>query len=162
MYLCSDTNIWIDFDTVGNLSLPFLLEYEYLMSRDSFDDELLSPPGLREKLLRMGLIPVELNDVELQTIYGFLEKYSSLSVYDLFALAIARNRGYILLTGDRNLRKAAMTEGVSMRGTLWVFDQLLEQEHLTREEYFTYMRILADLNGGKIRLPAEEKRKRME
>jgi predicted nucleic acid-binding protein len=44
------------------------------------------------------------------------------SLPDLFALAMAKRRGAVLLSGDRDLRVAAEREGVSVHGTLWVLD----------------------------------------
>lgn len=124
MHICSDTCIWIDFLTISALELPFRLDCKYFMSRDAIQDELLSSASLKAELKELGLIPVELNDEELSLVYEFGERYSRLSTYDTFALAIAKQREYLLLTGDNNLRLAADNEGVAVKGTLWVLDEL--------------------------------------
>ena len=59
-YIISDTNIWIDFASIQKLHLPFLLPYTYIMSTDAIDDELLSPPILRDDLIRCGLVGVDI------------------------------------------------------------------------------------------------------
>ena len=42
-YISSDTNIWIDFNTVDSLDVPFMLreDFTYIMSSDTVNDELL-------------------------------------------------------------------------------------------------------------------------
>lgn len=67
----------------------------------------------------------------------------------------------ILLTGDGRLRKVAIAEGVTVRGTLWVFDELLKTGKITEVEFKGYMSDLKKLNGGQVRLPEMEIDKRM-
>lgn len=67
----------------------------------------------------------------------------------------------ILLTGDGRLRKVAIAEGVTVRGTLWVFDELLKTGKITEVEFKGYMSDLKKLNGGQVRLPEIEIDKRM-
>lgn len=62
-YISSDTNVWLDFETIGRLELPFKLPYIYLMNEDAVHDELLSPPELSENLLALGLVEAELTAV---------------------------------------------------------------------------------------------------
>lgn len=162
MYICSDTNIWIDFKTINAISLPFKLHNDYVMSNDAIKDELLSPPELKDELLDLGLIPIELDDSDLFLVYQYGSKYTPLSAYDTFAMAIAKNRNYILLTGDRNLRKAAITEEVTVRGTLWIFDELFGEEHLSKAEYLQYLKEIQRYNGKQIRLPPVEIQKRID
>ena len=59
-YICSDTNIWIDYMVIGKLDLPFRLPFTYQMNQDAVEDELLSPKGLKRQF---GLVPVELRKV---------------------------------------------------------------------------------------------------
>ncbi|MHB1454961.1 MAG: hypothetical protein ACYCYM_13540 [Saccharofermentanales bacterium] len=77
-------------------------------------------------------------------------------------MAIAKNRSFILLTGDGNLRKAALTEGVAVKGTLWVLDELYEKYHLSKDEYEHYLIELQRYNNRKIRLPGAEIQKRID
>lgn len=67
----------------------------------------------------------------------------------------------ILLTGDGRLRKVAIAEGVTVRGTLWVFDELLKTGKITEVEFKGYMSDLKKLNDGQVRLPEIEIDKRM-
>ncbi|MCD8365610.1 MAG: hypothetical protein LUC83_07350 [Clostridiales bacterium] len=44
----------------------------------------------------------------------YVARYTKPSLYDCIALAVAKTRGIILLTGDGPLRKAAAAEGVEV------------------------------------------------
>lgn len=59
-YISSDTNVWIDFFVIGRIELPFRLPYTYVMNSEALENELLSPVGLSDELLRCGLVSVEL------------------------------------------------------------------------------------------------------
>lgn len=160
-YISSDTNIWVDFAQINRLDMPFRLDLTYCMSTDTVADELLTPPGIREQLLTLGLLPLEMTEAEFQAALCMGEIYKKLSAYDRFALTIARHRGFILLTGDGALRRAAAKEGVEVRGTLWIFDQLLEKGKITLQEYQAAMMDIATDESGKIRLPKVEILKRL-
>ncbi len=155
-YISSDTNIWLDFAAIERLHFPFLLPYVYLMNDETVEDELLSPPGLGEKLISLGLQKTELTEEEFFLAEKFASKYAKPSVYDCIALAIAKVRGLILLTGDGPLRKAAIAEGVAVMGTIGILDQLYGNSFIEDEEYAYCMKKLLELNGGKVRLPKHE------
>lgn len=123
-YISSDTSVWIDFSAIDRIELPFRLPYTYIMNSDAINDELLSPVHLRGELLRCGLISVELTLEEFDLAEEFGPRYPNLSIYDRIALAIAKVRKIILLTGDGALRKAAKCENVGIWGTIGVLDQL--------------------------------------
>ena len=59
-YICSDTNVWLDFSAVGRTHLPFRLPYTYIMNSDAIEDEVLSPEGLGRELVELGLQPVDI------------------------------------------------------------------------------------------------------
>ena len=63
-YISSDTNVWLDFAIIERLELPFRLPCIYLMHGDAVHDELLSPPGLGEHLMKLGLEETELSEEE--------------------------------------------------------------------------------------------------
>lgn len=161
-YISSDTNVWLDFVTIDRLEYPFRLPYTYLMNNDAIENELLSPKGLGEKLKTLGLLETELTEEEFFLAEEYTRKYSKPSLYDCVALAIAKTRGIILLTGDGPLRKAAKSEGVQVMGTIGVLDQLKDQGLIKREEYIDSMKALLEQNGGKVRLPESELRERIE
>ena len=155
-YISSDTNVWLDFVEIEKLNLPFRLPYVYLMNDETVDDELLSPPGLSDELLQLGLQKTELTEDEFFLAEELASRYAKPSVYDCIALAIAKIRGLTLLTGDGPLRKAAIAEGVTVMGTIGILDQLHSEKHIEDEEYAECIQKLLEKNGGKVRLPKHE------
>ena len=161
-YISSDTNVWIDFATIDRLELPFRLPFTYLMNRDAVEDELLSPPNLGDTLIKLGLQATELTAEEFFLAEEYMGKYPKPSMYDCVALAIAKVRGIILLTGDGPLRKAAKEESVAVMGTIGVLDLLRKKELIDRDEYIGCLSALQECNGGRIRLPEKELKDRIE
>jgi predicted nucleic acid-binding protein len=154
--ICSDTNVWIDFAAIDKTELPFRLPYTYLMNIDAVNDEFLSPPGLGEKLVSFGLVPVEMTAEEFDCAEEYGWKYPRLLVYDRVALAMAKCRGIPLLTGDKALRRAAVQETVEVMGTLYIFDRLSELGLLSDAELEECLRAILAINGGTVRLPEAE------
>lgn len=161
-YISSDTNVWVDFQVIDRLELPFRLPYTYLMNNDAVHDELLSPPGIGDKLLDLGLQETELTGEEFYLVEEYVGRFKRLSLYDCVALAIAKKRQITLLTGDGALRKAAEREGVIVLGTIGVLDQLYEGRYIEHREYGYCLRELLKNNGKKVRLPEEELRLRID
>ena len=155
-FISSDTNVWIDFVTIQKTEVPFRLPYTYIMSQDAVGDELLSPPGLGQQLISLGLVPVSISIDEFFLAEEYGNSYKKLSVYDRIALAIAKCRQITLLTGDGALRKAAVLEGVPIMGTLGILDHLWAQHLISVEELKICLQRLLDNNGGAIRLPKAE------
>jgi predicted nucleic acid-binding protein len=156
VFISSDTNVWIDFSIINRIELPFYLPYTYIMNSDAINDELLSPAGLRNELLRCGLIGVDLTieEFNLADDYGLI--YPRLSIYDRIALAIAKERNIILLSGDSNLRKSAKSENVPTLGTIGILDQLLDGNYITEHDFEYCLLELLSHNGKEVRLPSNE------
>jgi len=159
--ISSDTSVWIDFGVIDAIELPFRLPLTYLMWSEAVDVEIKSPERLRERLLACGLVVVELADEEFWLADDYGERYVGLSSYDSVALAIAKNRGIPLMTGDRRLRRAA-TEGVDVIGTLGVLDRLSSEGLVSASEYEECLQALANANGGLVRLPRDELNARLD
>jgi len=159
--ISSDTNVWVDFAVINRLNLPFLLPYTYIMYEESMDHELIYPPGIGEDLKRLGLQSVQISIEEFTLAQNYSKTYKRLSVEDRIALAVAKNRGIKLLTGDKAMRNAASIEGVKVIGTLGILDKLINENFIIEEEYAYCLSELKRLNGGNIRLPVEEIEKRM-
>lgn len=155
-FICSDTNVWIDFSVIDRIELPFKLPYTYIMHTDAIDDEILSPIGLGGKLLEHGLVGVEITIDEFDLAEKYNVTYPRLSKYDRIALSIAKTRRIVLLTGDGALRKAAKSENVIILGTLAVLDQLYEGKFIKDDEYEFCLMEFKRNNGAQVRLPKEE------
>lgn len=162
MFISSDTNIWIDFDEINHTEHPFLLKHEYYISSASFEDELIQSDELKAALLAHGLRLTELTDEEFTLASHYRTLYRRLSLYDTFALSIAKCRSWILLTGDRPLRLAAESENVEVHGVIWIYDELLRQDRISSDEYHDEMFELRDaVREGRCRLPLAELEKRI-
>ncbi len=159
--ISSDTNVWIDFAVIDRLDLPFMLPYTYIMNDDAAESEMLSPSGMKEALLKLGLVKVELTFEEFTLAEQYGNKYIKLSVFDRIALAIAKSRNITLLTGDLALRKAAVCENVKVIGTIGILDKLYKNKYIDGELYKTILNTFSLHNGQKIRLPQEEIDKRL-
>ena len=143
------------------MELPFRLPYIYIMNGDAIDDELLNPANLKDNLLALGLRKTELDLKEYLLADSYASKYKKLSKHDRVALAIAKHRNIILLTGDKRLREAAKKESVVVIGTLTILDNLYELECITEKEYDECLNALKKYNGKNIRLPQDEIDKRL-
>ncbi len=160
-YISSDTNVWIDFDAIGFIELPFRLPCTYVMWADAVEDEVRSPVGLKGRLLESGLLAVKITTEEFYLADDYGDRYPALSTYDAVALAIAKCRGITLMTGDMRLRRAAAQEGASVIGTIGVLDRLLSDGLVDVEEYRTAIGRLYEVNGGIVRLPEAELKTRL-
>lgn len=159
-YISSDTNIWIDFNTISKTDLPFRLPCTYVMYKEALRREIITPPELLSELQKLGLVGVELTIEEFNYAQGLARKYLKLSGYDRTALAIAKLRNIPLLTGDNPLRKAAIKEGVEVFGTIGLLDKLYEGDYISKSEYKICLESLQEHDER--RLPTDELKKRIE
>lgn len=159
MVFSSDTNVWLDLEQLGVTQLPFNSSHEFWMYQIAIEDEILAPPDLGRRLVEFGLKGMEITLEDFYLAAGFRAKYRALSKYDAIALAIAKRRTWFLLTGDAPLRKAAVAEGVSVKGTLGLLDLLLNEKVLSRREYVALLEQAQLL--PKIRWPKDEVTKRL-
>lgn len=116
----------------------------------------MSPAGLRDTLLEHGLVTVDMTIEEFELAQGYGNTYPRLSIYDRIALAIAKARGILLLTGDGALRKAAWNEQIEVKGTLGILDELMNGKFIEKAEYEHCLREMLKHNGQEIRLPRNE------
>lgn len=158
----SDTNIWIDFKTISRLNFPFLLPYTYIMYLETIENELLAPAGFHQELIDAGLVGVDITIEEFMMADAWGNTYPRLSVPDRIALAIAKARGILLLTGDGALRRAAKQESVKVMGTIGVLDQLYQNKYIPACEYQYSLLELKRHNHGVVRLPDSEIKSRLE
>lgn len=162
MFISSDTNIWIDFFEINHPEHPFLLNHKYYLSSAAYDDELISGDENRAVLEKYGLLVTDLSDDEMEQAIMYSAKYRRLSRYDTFALAIAKERSWILLTGDKPLRNAALNEKIECHGLLWIYDELYRLEKISGEAYTEALNaLLVSVQKGRSRFPIDELMKRL-
>ena len=157
MYISSDTNIWLDFEAIGHVEHPFLLDNKYFLSDVTYHDEIQFSETIQRIVEsdRIHITPVPVK--ELQQAAEFSENYPMISFYDAIALSIAKNRGWILLSGDGNLRKVAEKESVECHGTLWIYSLLKREHKISDRDYREALEGLLDAVENKSRrLPINE------
>ncbi|MGG4760607.1 DUF3368 domain-containing protein [Klebsiella pneumoniae] len=81
----------------------------------------------------------ELSSETLTYALGLAENASGPSRNDCFALCLAKQEQCPLLTGDKALRELAQSEGIEVKGTLWIVEEMLHHGLITpsmaREAY---------------------------
>lgn len=122
MVLVSDTSVPIDLERAGLLKAIFTLPHEFAAPDVLYERELRGEWG--EHLVKLGLQVVEVSKEGVGAALRYRRQRSSLSVPDSFALALAKERAWLLLTGDNQLRELATTEKVECHGLLWLLDML--------------------------------------
>jgi predicted nucleic acid-binding protein len=104
------------------LEAVFALPHGFAVPNVLYDREMQGDS--REQLRRLGLRVEEVSDAGVSNALRYRQVRTSLSVPDSFALALAKEREWLLLTGDNVLRDLAAGENVECHGVLWVLDQL--------------------------------------
>lgn len=145
-----DANVLIDLQSAKLLDVFFRLDLENHAS-DLVIDEIEQPltTFIKSKKLRVRSWDAdELAEIALAKV----AQPKQISIQDSSALFLAKKLGGVLLTGDGNLRYCAEQAGVEVRGTLWIFDQLVDSTLLSKK---TAARLLEKLMTEGRRLPAD-------
>lgn len=100
---------------------------------------------------KIELIITESED-DYNNISIILENTSGLSFEDCSVWHYANKLNGIILTGDGRLRKQATKEGISVKGILFVFDNLLIYEFITFADALERLNQLCQVNS---RLPTD-------
>jgi hypothetical protein len=79
----------------------------------------------------MGLIAESLDSGGIREIIELMSEYEKPSYEDISVLVLAKSRETILITGDEDLRHAAISIGVDCHGTCWLIDYLADQSIIT-------------------------------
>lgn len=107
--LISDANILIDMEVGGLLQVTFQLQHQFGVPDVLFVEELANH---HPKLPAMGLKVLPLQAAAVRDGVALLTRHgaSGVSRNDMLSLALARQEGCRLLTGDRRLRNVAEAE----------------------------------------------------
>jgi predicted nucleic acid-binding protein len=118
--------------------------------------EVMEPLG--SLLTGHGLRVLNLDPEQIMEVARLRQIYKGVSANDLFCLVLAKSQKGILITGDQPLRKAAEGEGVKVRGTLWMLDELVESKIISGEQSAEALERMKKSGG---RFPPEEVTKRI-
>ena len=155
--LISDANIIIDIVAGELVEAMFALEYEFGVPDVLYADEL---EAQHSTMLDVGLRQFELAPELVNSAIALYEKavVTKVSANDCMALALAQAEECPLLTGDAKLKQLATSEGVTVFGTLWLVENMLNSGLLTAAEAEeAYQKVLED--GS--RLPIREINKQL-
>ncbi|MDZ7685295.1 MAG: PIN domain-containing protein [Gammaproteobacteria bacterium] len=132
LVLISDANILIDLEEGGILHLAFQIrDHEFAVPDVMFEEELQQH---HPELPGLGLNLMEVNQEGVAYVFEFAERYPRPSRIDLFTMALARQENCPLLTGDKELRQAAEQEGIDVKGTIWLVEQLIPSQLISIED----------------------------
>ncbi len=156
--LVSDTSVLIDLERGGFVEAIFSLPFEFAVPDVLYNRELEGEWGTR--LVGLGLRVEEISSTGVEKALRYRSAQPMLSVPDSFALALAKERAWLLLTGDGQLRELAAGEKVECHGVLWLLDRM---EELGTPGIQLLHDGLADLAGHpRCRLPVREIALRLE
>ncbi len=150
-----DTNVLIDFAVGGILRELFRLEAEWMIPDLALQEIHQPEPSL---LRQLGLSVLELTGAEVAQVSALRESYLALSVADLALLVLALREGAILITGDKGLRTAALSQRVVVHGTLWLMDELVMRGVLDKRSASGALRTM---QANQRRLPQRECQRRL-
>ncbi len=159
--IVNDTNIFIDLQAIGLLHSLCELPYD-VRTVDFVINEITDPVQAESlaQLVRDGKIKVEsLDGGELAEIIDEHSTVSgNLSITDCSVCYYARKHSATLLTGDRQLRKYAERAQVTVRGILFIFDELVAKGLIEEGAAGQKLRELQNIN---VRLPKSEIERRI-
>jgi predicted nucleic acid-binding protein len=155
--LISDANIFIDIIAGGLVEAMFKLDFEYGTPDVLYAEELQAQ---HPEIVSAGLRLYELQADAINDAINLFQAHPTrkVSANDCMALMLAKQEGCTLLTGDAMLRQLALTQGVEVRGTLWLVQAMFENGLVTASEAETAYRKMID-DGS--RLPEPEIRKQL-
>lgn len=156
MLLISDANVIIDMKDGGLLEVMFQLDETFAVPNILYAEELEQQ---QPQLPRLGLQIKSLSGESVARAMALKQHYAGTSTNDLFALELARECECPLLTGDKALRNAAEGEGIEIRGTLWLVDQLVQKKIISVAAARTSYKKMRDAGS---RLPWAEAEKRLQ
>lgn len=126
--LVSDANILIDLEEGELLNTFFKLPFEFSVPDILFYEELEEQHA---HLIDMGLSVRELSAETMMYAYEITQKAHGPSRNDCFAIALAKQERCPLLSGDRDLRKLAEEELITVKGTLWIIETMIKESLLS-------------------------------
>lgn len=159
IFLVNDANILIDLLKINLLDIFFQLEFEFQVTDIVFSEIQEDNADDLESFVGNGVLKKQVFSFEdLMQIQLIEVDYPALSIADCSCLYLTQKLEAILLTGDGALRRIATQQEIKVHGVLWVFDEMITNELITKAEARIKLLQLAELNP---RLPANECQKRL-
>lgn len=156
--IVSDTNILIDLAELNLLHDFTKLNFEF-HTNDFIINEIQNTEQKKkvQEIIETGkLFIATTKNEQYEKIFELGEK--NLSFEDCTIWYYAKINNGILLTGDGNLRKSAKKSGLEVRGIIYIFDKLIENNIINKKTALNKMTKLYETNK---RLPKKEIEKRI-
>jgi predicted nucleic acid-binding protein len=150
-----DASVLIDLEHGRMIRELFLLHHGWT-APDVVIVEVMEPLG--SLLTAQGLRVFTLKPEEILEVGRLRQIYKGLSVTDLSCLILAKSQNGTLIAGDQALRRAAEKEGLKVRGTLWILDEMVNYKIFTGEQAADVLQKMIKNRG---RFPPEEVTKRI-
>lgn len=137
--LVTDTSFWKDLSYGEILFAAFELEYTWhitdiavnkLQQHLSNQTPSLFSSGLSTDVLSGELVKEVMNLS--RSLISAERKFRDMSIADLSAFVLAKEMNAWLITSDKSLRNYAERNGLTVHGTLWVLDQLVEEKGILK------------------------------
>lgn len=159
----NDTNVFIDLHAIGLLEEFFHLPWEVHttdfvlleLQREDQKDAVLC--FWEKELLHVADFEFE-EIVEINKLKQRYGEKTNVSLTDCSVWYYAKQNGCILLSGDRKLRNSAISDGVDVKGILYVFGMLVDTGAISLEVASRKLTLLKAINT---RLPENEIKKRL-
>ena len=84
------------------------------------------------KFINNGNLQIDA-DGEFEVIEGIFDEYAGLSIPDSSVLELAIRRNAIIFSSDGSLRKISIKKNLTVRGVLWIVEELYSREFLSKE-----------------------------
>jgi rRNA-processing protein FCF1 len=160
MIIINDTNILIDLVHLDLMDEFIQLDLELKTTDFVFEELNEDQKSIIDVYITSGSIEIILTEEEedFANITAILEGSSGLSFEDCSVWHYANKLDGILLSGDGKLRKQATANGISVKGILYVFDQLLLKDLISFDFAIEKIVQLYKINP---RLPTNSKNERI-
>lgn len=144
----SDTNVFIDLISIGLQEQFFQLPMEiHTTDMVVFEVNRSDQSNIMKDLIKRCCIKVKTHSPEeMQPFFQLAHTKYNLSPADFSVLTYSKNNNYVLLTGDGNLRKVALSEGVEVHGTIYIISEMVEHHILSELQGAQKLEILLNSN----------------
>jgi hypothetical protein len=149
----TDANIFIDLIRLQLLHFLFILELEITTTLEVFEELHEWQQQELQHFIDLGQLTLHIFSVDEWSQLHSLTKTRGLTMEDLSIAFLAQKKKAIVLSGDNPLRKYCMLQQLEVRGMLWLFDTLIQHQHLTKTQAREKLLLLLSFND---RLPANE------
>ena len=97
------------------------------------------------KYIDKGVLKIESNG-EMKTINELFDEYPGLSVADCSVLELAIRKQAIIFSSDGSLRKISTRRGFTVRGILWIIEELCNKELINKDRALEALNIYQTVN----------------